>query len=130
MATKRKDPADYLKTGAPDKYKPEYCALTIKLGKQGKLPAQIASKIGVSKQTLFNWADRIPEFFDALHEAKTHCEAKELDTLDEEGFRHLGVAKFRLGAYHGVTETQKKEINMKADVKTTKVSFADREDGE
>ena len=48
--------------GRPSEYKPEYCELVAELGKKGYSHAQIAAEIGVTRKTLYAWADQNPEF--------------------------------------------------------------------
>lgn len=57
---------DKPKRGRPTKYLPEYCDLVLELGEQGKSKAQMARTIGVTRETLDEWAKRYPEFSDAI----------------------------------------------------------------
>ena len=52
--------------GRPTDYKPEYCELVIQMGRQGKSKAQIAATIGVTRVTMWGWAQKNEEFFNAL----------------------------------------------------------------
>lgn len=56
--------------GRPSEYDPSLCEQVIELGKEGKSRAQIASALGVSRQTLVNWGLAHREFVDALTRAK------------------------------------------------------------
>ena len=51
--------------GRPTKYKSEYCDLLIKVMKKGFSFEAVAGHIGISKDTLYDWAKTIPEFSDA-----------------------------------------------------------------
>jgi transposase len=73
--------------GRPTQYDPSYCDLVVILGKEGKSIAQMASEIGVSKQTLHNWKDAHPEFLDAITCASTHSQA----WWESKGQEHLFV---------------------------------------
>ncbi len=53
-------------TGRPTDYRPEYCDLVIELGKQGKSVVQMACAIGVSRQSLYEWASVHSAFSDAF----------------------------------------------------------------
>ena len=53
--------------GRPTDYKPEYCKRVIAMGKRGKSPAQMASALGVARQTIDNWGEKHPKFLDALY---------------------------------------------------------------
>jgi transposase len=55
--------------GAPTKYDPKYCEAVIEYGKQGLSKAQMAARLEVHRETLNNWADNHPEFFDAIKKA-------------------------------------------------------------
>ena len=50
---------------APTKYRPEYCDDLIQHMAQGYSFEAFAGKLGVHKQTLYNWAAEHTEFFDA-----------------------------------------------------------------
>jgi transposase-like protein len=49
----------------PPKYEPEYCEELIKTMSEGFSIEGFAGKIGVSKQTIYNWATTYPEFAEA-----------------------------------------------------------------
>jgi hypothetical protein len=65
MATPPKNPEDYLPLGRPSEYKPEYCEQLIEHMKDGFSFESFGGIIGVSKKTLYNWADNFPEFLHA-----------------------------------------------------------------
>lgn len=77
--------------GRPETYKPEMCARVEALGKQGKSPAQIASALAVSKQTVYRWAGERPEFNDSLSRAKTYEQAY----WEERGHKSLNRKHFQ-----------------------------------
>ncbi len=52
--------------GRPTDYRPEYCERVLTLGRDGKSHAQIAADLGVSRQTLHNWAAAHAEFAEAI----------------------------------------------------------------
>lgn len=52
--------------GRPTDYDPKYCDLILELGREGKSKAQMAAHIGITRKTIENWADRHPEFREAL----------------------------------------------------------------
>lgn len=68
--------------GRPTLYKPEYCDQVIELGKLGKSVEQIASKLGFSLRTMYQWRDEHEEFLHALEEAKMHEQAWWEDQAD------------------------------------------------
>jgi hypothetical protein len=61
--------------GRPSLYKPEYCEVVIKLGREGCSPAEIASHFDVDRVTLIDWANANEDFSTALTRAKVHEQA-------------------------------------------------------
>jgi hypothetical protein len=61
---------DIRKVGRPSHYDPSYCELIRELGAQGKSKAQMASAIGVVRNTLDSWAKKYPEFAQAMQAAQ------------------------------------------------------------
>ena len=74
--TKRKTPEEKALTvwGRPPDYRPEFCQRIIELGKRGYSQARMAADLDVAKQTITDWANRHPEFSDALKRARTHSQ--------------------------------------------------------
>lgn len=54
----------------PSVYKPEFCELVVKLGREGKSVVQMACAIDVVRSTMYEWCKDHPEFSDALTRAK------------------------------------------------------------
>ena len=52
--------------GRPTDYDPKYCEFVIAMGREGKSKAQIAATIGVTRVTMWGWAQKHEEFFNAL----------------------------------------------------------------
>jgi len=48
--------------GRPTMYRPEYCEELIEHMSRGLSFHSFAGKVGVSRETLYNWAERYPEF--------------------------------------------------------------------
>jgi len=71
--------------GRPDGYKPEYCKLLIKHGVTGLSFEAFAGKISTTFKTLYNWADKYPEFL----QAKKEFEAKSRIFWEQEGIDGL-----------------------------------------
>lgn len=63
------------KKGRPSSYRPEYCALAIKLGGEGKSLTQIAVEIGVTRRTVNKWAEENEEFAAACELAQDKAQA-------------------------------------------------------
>lgn len=71
MATPRKDPKDYVKTGRPTLYKPEYCQALIDLVSKGYSYEAFAGYLRVAIATLYVWEKEYPEFLEAKMVAKS-----------------------------------------------------------
>lgn len=61
--------------GRPSLYDPAYCEQVIEWGKEGKSKAWMASRLGVTRMTLTNWADEHPEFLDAMAQSAEHAQS-------------------------------------------------------
>lgn len=59
----------------PSKYTPDMCDAVLAAGEEGLAVAEMAKELGVSKQTLHNWASEHEEFLDAFTRAKDLAEA-------------------------------------------------------
>ena len=58
------------KMGRPTLYRPEFCERVIAMGKQGMSQEQISGTLGFAWNTLDLWAEKHPEFMQALRTAK------------------------------------------------------------
>ena len=56
--------------GRPSLYKPEYCDVAIEIARAGGSWAEIAGECDVDRATLYDWAERHPDFSTALKKAK------------------------------------------------------------
>jgi hypothetical protein len=56
--------------GRPSEYDPAFCERVVRLGKEGRSRAEIASALDCSRTTLAAWEREHPEFMNALHRAK------------------------------------------------------------
>jgi hypothetical protein len=56
--------------GRPTHYRSEYCERAVELGAQGKSLAQIGAACGVARVTLWEWAEKHPEFGKAIARAR------------------------------------------------------------
>ncbi len=79
--TKRKKPEDFLPTGRPTKYKPEYVELASNYCLLGAKDAELASFFGVSESTLNLWKQKRPEFSESLKAGKGEADAKVAQSL-------------------------------------------------
>ncbi len=60
--------------GRPTDYRPEFCEQVVEYGKAGKSHVWIATELGVSRQTLYTWEEKHPEFLDAMTRAREFCQ--------------------------------------------------------
>ena len=72
--TKKKPESEKLKTGAPTKYRKEYCVQAAKLCKLGAIDKDIADFFEVSLATVNNWKNDFPELLDALKASKRYAD--------------------------------------------------------
>lgn len=88
--------AEKTKRGAPTKYKPEYAAQAEKLAMLGMTDAQLAAFFEVREQTINNWKNSHPEFFDALKDGKAVADANVAVSLYKRatGYSHDAVKIF------------------------------------
>ncbi len=66
---------DNATAGQPSKYKKTYCALVLKLMKEGQSILHVANEIGVVRSTIQNWSEKHPEFLVALEKGQQLAEA-------------------------------------------------------
>lgn len=62
-------------TGRPTKYKPEYDDMIVEHMKTGRSLVSFAAKIGVSKDTVYEWIKTVQSFSDAASRARSFCQA-------------------------------------------------------
>ncbi len=53
-----------------DEYRPEYCKIAVQTLAEGFSVMGLAGKLGVTKQTLYNWRERYPEFDEAIKQGQ------------------------------------------------------------
>ena len=81
--------------GRPTKYKPEFCERVIKLGKEGKSPAQIACNLEIGRASLHDWAEAHPDFSAALTRAKD----EEQNWWENKGQSSLSADRFQAAVW-------------------------------
>lgn len=70
--------------GRPTKYRPEYAEQAIRqIGDEGQSITQFARNLRVARQTIYQWAEDHPEFYDALTCARDWSEAYWEDRMRE-----------------------------------------------
>ena len=56
----------YMPAGRPTKYKKEYCQKAEEFLSQGYSQEAFAGQLGITEQTLYNWLDKHPAFFESV----------------------------------------------------------------
>jgi transposase len=64
-----------VRMGRPTDYKPEYCFSVLAAGAEGKSKAVIASELGITLRTMYNWMMVHPDFFQAIEQAEVDAQA-------------------------------------------------------
>jgi len=74
MATPRKDPKDYQKTGRPSKFnaetKDKIFETVITCMSKGYIVEEVCAEIGIHRDTFFEWVKNYPEFSDCYKKGK------------------------------------------------------------
>ena len=63
------------KNGRPSKYEEKHCKVAIDYLRKGKSITQLAREIGVSKSTVYLWAEQHERFSDALQQGRELSQA-------------------------------------------------------
>jgi hypothetical protein len=98
-------------SGRPTKYKPEYNKQVYKLALLGATDKEFADFFDVTEQTINNWKEKEPEFFESIKKGKIKADAKVAKSLYK---RALG---------YKYTEKKTEEV----DDETTKITWTDKE---
>ena len=61
--------------GRPTIYDPAYCERVIALGKLGHSVAEMCAELDISKQAIYEWEKKFPEFGDAFSRARLYSQA-------------------------------------------------------
>lgn len=86
----KKTEADKVATGRPSKYKEEYNDLARKFCLLGATDADLAEFFDVEEQTINNWKNAHPLFFESIKKGKAQADANVADRLYQRamGFEH------------------------------------------
>lgn len=81
------------KGGRPTKYKPEYNKQAEKLCRLGATDKELADFFGVEEQTINNWKNEFPKFFESIKSGKIEADANVSDRLYQRalGYSHPDV---------------------------------------
>lgn len=95
-----------LRVGRPSNYDPKHIDVMLKMASNGKSFAQVAAHLGVSQQSLWDWARMYPEFSEAMMRAKTLAQAY-WEEWGEMGMQ--GVPGFNVNLWDKVTKARFRE---------------------
>ncbi len=86
----KKEKGKTIKDGRPTKYLPEYNLQVEKLCKLGAIDKEIADFFEVTEQTINNWKNEFPDFFESIKRGKTLADSNVADRLYQRalGFEH------------------------------------------
>lgn len=56
--------------GRPSEYNPQYCEKIVDLMKDGASIEEVAAELGISKQSIYTWSEKYPDFMDAKKKAE------------------------------------------------------------
>jgi hypothetical protein len=70
MATPKKDPADHLPKGRPSKYDVSMCETVITCMSKGYIVEEVCAKLGIHRDTFFEWVKTYPDFSDCYKKGK------------------------------------------------------------
>ena len=112
--------------GRPTKYKPEYCEVIIEKMAEGYSKEAVAGYIGISKNTLYEWAKAHKDFQDAIAIGETrsqlHWEGKLVEyAVHSKNGKQINGQVFNLNMKNRFGWSDKKEIALEEE---TKKSFA------
>jgi cell fate (sporulation/competence/biofilm development) regulator YmcA (YheA/YmcA/DUF963 family) len=79
--------------GRPTDYRVEYCEQVVKLCKLGAIDTELADFFEVTEQTINNWKNDYPEFFEAIKRGKMLADAEVAEKLFQRatGYNHPEV---------------------------------------
>lgn len=101
------------KMGRPSGYRDEFCEIIEDMGREGKSVAQMAARLDVSKETVYQWVKAHPEFSDAFTRARTFSqswwEAKGQESIGDRNF-NANLYKISMSARFRDDYTERKEI--------------------
>lgn len=80
--------------GRPTKYDPSVQSTVIKVMKEGASIMEVAAELGVSRSTLYEWVNKIPEFSDTIKKGEALSEAwwekQGRTNLQNKNFNYVG----------------------------------------
>ena len=85
--------------GRPTKYNPDMCFEVVELAKLGKSYEQIASTMGYSLRSFYEWRDVCPEFSHAMDDAKQFEQQWWEDQAQAYMLEHKDSAKLNTGLW-------------------------------
>jgi hypothetical protein len=102
------------KFGAPTKYTEDMPQIIVDYMAQGNSVIQFAALVGIHKDTLYEWANKYPDFSDAFRRARILCESfwekKYAKALDDKTVNST-LYKFYMSARFGWSEKTENKLS-------------------
>ena len=99
--------------GRPSSYREEFCEIVEEMGREGKSVAQMAARLNVSKDTIYEWVKAHADFADSFTRARTFSqawwEAKGQESIGDRNF-NANLYKISMSARFRDDYTERKEI--------------------
>lgn len=100
--------------GRPTKYDPAFCDTVVELGKEGAGKAEIATELGVTRETVTEWTKAHPEFSAAVqyaHECSlAWWEQQARKNLATQGFQSSLWSKAMSGRFPAEPYRERQEV--------------------
>lgn len=115
------------KRGRPSEYDPKFVDRVLEYTEDSKkyddpVPTieGICDELGISKQTAYTWADKHPDFLDAL-EALKHKQGRLLQKYGLLNKTNAVITKLMLSANHGMAEKSEQDMKLSGSVSLGKI---------
>lgn len=83
--------------GRPTDYRPDWMlAKVVDLMSEGASKTEVAAELGVTKETLYQWINKYPEFSDAIKKGEGLCEA----WWEKQGRKSMHDQKFNASLWY------------------------------
>lgn len=116
-------------TGAPTKYRIEFCEIVLEKMSEGYSKEAVAGFLGITERTLYNWQEKHEEFFQSLKEgerlSQIFWESKGIDYLTHtKNSKQLNSTSWIFNMKNRFGWTDKKEVNIGEDSKDVTINLA------
>lgn len=111
--------------GRPSKYSDEKKHFACGMAAMGATDEQICEKLGICKQTLYNWYEEYPDLVDSVKKNKQEMDEKVEKSLFQlaTGYEYDAEKPMAIGVEYGKTEIQIAKYREKVPPNTTAMIF-------